>query len=354
MLRFSLIKKLSLLFSGLILLAGLFAVYAYRHIRQPIEHNKAGAYINIPKGSSTQEVLAKLNSEGVLKDSLITHLYIKLNRLGPKLKAGDYRFPSPITPLQVLESLQTGQQRNIRLTILEGWTRWDIANAISKLPEIKNNLSSQDILALMNDTGKINKLDPLAANLEGFLYPDTYFLPFEASPKSIINTLTDKSVNYWTEEKISEARRLNLSVRQIITIASLIETEAKLAEERPLIASVIYNRLKINMPLGIDSAVIYASKLAGKWKNDGKVYKSDLERQSPYNTRINKGLPPGPIASPSAGSLNAALKPAFTSHLYYVRDPDRNDGKHDFYDNETDFYKGVQKLRDWEQRRQNQ
>jgi UPF0755 protein len=105
------------------------------------------------------------------------------------------------------------------------------------------------------------------------------------------------------------------------------------------------------MPLGIDSSIIYASKLAGKWKNDGKVYKSDIDRNSLYNTRLHTGLPPGPIASPSLSSLEAALNPATTDFLYYVREPSRNDGAHNFYNNNTDFERGVQALREWERER---
>ena len=147
------------------------------------------------------------------------------------------------------------------------------------------------------------------------------------------------------------ARAQGKSVREIVTIASLVETEAKLKEERPLIASVIYNRLQRGIPLGIDSTVIYASKLAGKWRNDGKVYQSDLDRASPYNTRRLKGLPPGPIASPHARSLAAALAPTPTDYLYYVREPARDDGAHNFYNNEADFERGVRALRDWERQR---
>jgi UPF0755 protein len=124
-----------------------------------------------------------------------------------------------------------------------------------------------------------------------------------------------------------------------------------LKDERPLVASVIYNRLKIGMPLGIDSTVIYASKLAGKWRNDGKVYQSDLDRVSPYNTRKVRALPPGPIASFGARSLEAALRPAETDYLYYVREPSRDDGAHNFYNNEADFQRGVQALRAWERAR---
>ena len=142
-----------------------------------------------------------------------------------------------------------------------------------------------------------------------------------------------------------------MSTRQIITTASIIETEAKLAEERPIVASVIYNRLKKDIPLAVDSSVIYASKLEGKWRNDGKVYLSDIQRRSPYNTRIYAGLPPGPVASPGESSLKAALYPETTDYLYYVRNPARDNGAHNFYANGADFETGVQALRKWERER---
>ena len=152
----------------------------------------------------------------------------------------------------------------------------------------------------------------------------------------------------WTPERAARARVLGMTPRQIVIIASLIETEAKLKEERPLIASVIYNRLNKHIALGVDSTIIYASKLAGKWRNDGKVYLSDVNRRSPYNTRIFTGLPPGPVGSPGESSIDAALNPAQTDYLYYVREPSRNDGAHNFYSKDADFQKGVQALRDWE------
>ena len=142
-----------------------------------------------------------------------------------------------------------------------------------------------------------------------------------------------------------------MTPRQIAIVASLIETEAKLKDERPLIASVIYNRLKKNIALGVDSTIVYASKLAGKWRNDGKVYLSDVNRRSLYNTRIYIGLPPGPVANPGESSIDAALNPAQTDYLYYVRDPNRNDGAHNFYNNDADFQKGVRALREWERAR---
>ncbi|PYT05439.1 MAG: endolytic transglycosylase MltG, partial [Acidobacteria bacterium] len=246
--------------------------------------------------------------------------------------------------------LQEGGQRLSRLTIIEGWTRWDIAALLVRIPELKLQ-STDEALALMDDTSLIRDIDPDAKNLEGYLFPDTYSFPPEATPKLVIETMVRRFRQVWGELSEKNPATANRPVRHVVTIASLVETEAKLPEERPLVASVIYNRLRLDIPLGVDSTVIYASKLAGKWKNNGKVYQSDIERDSPYNTRRVRGLPPGPISSPGAHSLEAALNPAETDYLYYVRDPSRNDGAHNFYNNESDFQRGVQLLRDWERSR---
>jgi UPF0755 protein len=327
-----------------------FALWTYRELRTPVQHDKAEQYIEIPRGSSPTEIINKLVSEGVLRRGWPLLAYIKLRGAGARLKAGTYRFPSPISPLGVLRKLLEGEERLNRFTVIEGWTRWDIAAALARIPEL--NLQSPDeALALMNDTTAIRDLDPQANNLEGYLYPDTYNFPPNTTAAEVIAMMVKRFRREWKPEWSASARAMNMTVREVVTIASLIETEAKLKDERPLISSVIHNRLEKKMALGIDSSVIYASKLAGKWKNDGKVYKSDIERRSPYNTRLHTGLPPGPIASPAARSLEAALNPTATDYLYYVRDPARNDGAHNFYNSEADFQRGVQALRNWERER---
>lgn len=344
-------KRAALLFILLLCLAAGAALYwSYSELHAPLAHNKAGQYIEIQRGSTPTEIVNKLSSEGIIRHGWPLLVYIKLTGAASRLKAGEYRFPSPISPIAVLKKLEEGEQRLSRFTIIEGWTRWDVANAMARLPELK--LDNQEAaLTLMNDVSDIRDLDPLADNLEGYLYPDTYNFPPDTTALDMLSAMVKRFHQMWKPEWTQRARALNMSPRQIVTIASLIETEAKLKEERPVVASVIYNRLQKRMALGIDSSIIYASKLAGKWKNDGKVYKSDLDRQSPYNTRLNAGLPPGPIASPSQSALEAALNPAATSFLYYVRNPDRNDGAHNFYDNPADFERGVQALRNWERER---
>lgn len=334
----------------LFLTGAAFAFWGYRQIQTPIAHNSAGGYVVIPRGSSPNRIINELTSRNIINNELPLLIYLKLTGDGARLKAGEYRFKSPISPLDVIAKLKEGEQRLSRFTVIEGWTRWDIAEAMARIPELQ--LKDRDAaLALMNNVNLIRDVDPDAENLEGYLYPDTYSFPPTTTAKEMIALMVARFKGEWTPARAAKARERNMTARQIMTIASLIETEAKLADERPLVASVIYNRLRLNMALGIDSSIIYASKLAGKWRGDGKVYQSDLDRESPYNTRKVTGLPPAPIAASSRTAIDAALNPASTDYLYYVRDPARDDGAHNFYASETDFGRGVQALRDWERQR---
>jgi peptidoglycan lytic transglycosylase G len=331
------------------LVAGICALWCYRELHSTLAHAKANDYIEIPRGSSPDAIADRLVKEGVLRQKWPLLLYVKLTGSAKLLKAGDYRFPSPISPLGVLAKLEEGEQRLSRFAVIEGWTRWDIADSLAHVDEV--HLDSNAALALMDDTSAIRDLDPLAKNLEGYLFPATYSFPVDTKGPAVIAGMAKRFRQEWTPERAERARLLNLTPRQIVTIASLIESEAKLKEERPLIASVIYNRLKKGTALGIDSTIVYASKLAGKWRDDGRVYKSDVDRRSPYNTRIYAGLPPGPVGSPGESSIDAALNPAQSDYLFYVRDPARNDGAHNFYNNSADFERGVQALRAWERTR---
>ncbi len=337
--RFALVSVIILL-TILAVIAG----WGYRSLHRAKAHDAAGEYITVPRGTPPAQVIRRLAGRGIIADELPVLAYLRLTGAGTRLKAGEYRFPSPITPLDVLNRLEEGQQRLNRFTVIEGWTRWDIAEAMTRLPSL--NLQTQEqALKLMDNVDLISDLDPLATNLEGYLYPDTYSFPPDTTPQQIIEIMVRRFRDVWQEHAASSAGR---TPREAVTVASLIETEAKIPGERPLVASVIYNRLQRGMSLGIDSSVIYASKLAGKWRDDGKVYRSDLDRESPYNMRRVAGLPPGPIASPSESSIVAALRPASTDFLYYVRDPARDDGTHNFYNNEAGFFQGVQALRQWE------
>jgi peptidoglycan lytic transglycosylase G len=334
---------------GVLAVAG-FGSWAYSDLHKPIAHAKTGQYIDIPKGSSPGSIVRRLAAEGIISHEWPLKLYLKATGAGSTLKAGEYDFPSPISPLGALAKLQQGQRRLNRLTIIEGWTRWDIARAMAQVPEFGLTSDAQ-ALELMNNVSLISDLDPEAKNLEGYLFPDTYEFSPETTPAELVEMMVKRFRDVWKPDWTDRARSLAFSPRQIVTTASIIETEAKLAEERPIVASVIYNRLKKDIPLAVDSSVIYASKLEGKWRYDGKVYRSDIERRSPYNTRLYAGLPPGPVASPGESSLKAALNPVTSDYLYYVRNPDRDDGAHNFYSNGAEFETGVQALRRWERER---
>jgi len=340
---------LLLVLVAVLAVAGLGA-WTYSNLHKPIAHGKTGQYIDIPKGSSPGSIVRRLAAEGIISHEWPLKLYLKATGKGATLKAGEYDFPSPITPLGVLAKLQQGQRRLNRLTIIEGWTRWDIARAMAQVPEF-GLASDAQALELMNNVSLISDLDPEAKNLEGYLFPDTYEFSPETTPAELVEMMVKRFRDVWKPDWTDRAHSLSFSARQIVTTASIIETEAKLAEERPIVASVIYNRLKKDIPLAVDSSVIYASKLEGKWRYDGKVYRSDIERRSPYNTRLYAGLPPGPVASPGESSLKAALNPATSDYLYYVRNPDRDDGAHNFYSNGAEFETGVQALRKWERER---
>lgn len=307
-------------------------------------------YVDIPLGMTTDEAIARLKEMGVIKQTLPLKLYIKWRASRQAIRAGRYRLDSPISPLGALAVLEKGEPEFNKLTVIEGWTRWDVAQALTRLPALKLT-SPASALALIGDTSAIKDLDPRADSLEGYLYPDTYFVVPGTGGSELIGQMVRRFRAIWQEKLSQSARARRMPVREVVTVASIVETEAKLKGERPLVASVIYNRLARGMPLAMDSTVVYASKLAGKWRNDGKVYQSDLDLPSPYNTRKYAGLPPGPVGNPGFASLWAALNPAKSEYLYYVRNPERDDGQHHFYRDEKSFALGVKALRDWEKRR---
>src|SRR5258706_76149 len=222
----------------LVIAPGAFALWLYREMRIPVSHTKSNDYIEIPRRSTPEGIVNKLVSDGVLRRRWPLLLYIKLTGSAKLLKAGEYRFPSPITPLGVLQKLEEGEQRLSRFTVIEGWTRWDIAESMTHVPEL--SLADKDeTVKLMDDTSGIRDLDPNAKDLEGYLFPATYSYPPDTKAAAVIAGMVKRFRQEWTPERAERARVLGMSPRQIVIIASLIESEAKLKEDRPLVASVI-------------------------------------------------------------------------------------------------------------------
>lgn len=341
-------KFLKLIFAAVILAVialGLVSSWIQRSLSTPVQHAKANERVVIEKGSTPAQIISKLASEGIIDGELPLRLYLRTVGDGSKMQAGEYQFKSPITPLEVLKELETGEVQTTRLTIPEGFTRFDIAKRIaSNFPQTPP-MDEKQVLALMDDTSLIADISPTAKNLEGYMYPSTYNIPKGATAAEIIKITVDQFRRFWKPEWSQKAKALGRTPHEIVTIASLIETETGVERERPIVAGIINNRLAKNIPLGIDQTNVYIAKMLGRW--DGTINKSDLDVDSPYNTRTKTGIPPGPISSVTESSILAALNPEPNDYLFYVRNVDLNDGSHWFYASAAEFEKGKAKYQQW-------
>ena len=340
-----LLKILLILLALGLLVAGGLTFWMSRALNRSIAHTKGEEYIKIEKGTAPRDVIAQLASQGIIVSETPVFLYFRLFGDPSKLQAGDYQFKSPISALEVLKELEKGETLTTRLTIPEGFTRFDIAKRIAERFPQEPPADDKAILALMDDTSLIRDIAPEARNLEGYMYPSTYAFPKQTDAKVIIKALVDQFKRSWKPEWTGAARARSMSVHEVVTKASLIETETPVETERPIVAGVINNRLSMGIPLGIDQTNVYIAKMLGRW--DGTIHKSDLEVDSPYNTRIKSGLPPGPISSVTASSINAALNPDANNYIFYVLNVDANDGSHWFYASAAEFEKGKAKYQQW-------
>lgn len=328
-----------------VLAVGAGSYWVFRNVTDAHVHDKAAQYIKIEKGSTPREIIAKLSSEGIISGETPTLIYLRLFGDGSKLQAGEYQFASPISAVQVLKVLEKGEDRTIKLTIPEGFTRFDIAKRIAEKFPQDPPVDDKAILTIMDDITLIRDISPTAKNLEGYMYPTTYNLPRDAKPIDIVKRMVDEFRKFWKPEWTQQAQSIGRTPHEIVTIASLIETETGVDAERPIVAGIINNRLAKKIPLGIDQTNVYIAKMMGRW--DGTINKSDLEVDSPYNTRIKTGIPPGPISSVTESSIKAALNPTPNNYIFYVRNVDLNDGSHWFYSSAAEFEKGKAKYQQW-------
>ena len=333
---------------GLILIALAIAGFFYwvtRTVNSPNTHTKANEYIRIERGSSPAKIVTQLAASDIIGNEMAENVYLRTLGDATKLQAGEFQFPSPISAVEGFKLLEKGEERTVRITIPEGFTRFDIAKRLAERLPQNPPIDDQAILKLMDDTSLIRDLAPTAANLEGYMYPTTYNVARDTTPADAIRMMVNQFRRFWTAEWQDAARRMGRTPHEIVTIASLIETETGVESERPTVAGIINNRLKRNIPLGIDQTNVYIAKMLGRW--DGTINKSDLEVDSPYNSRIKTGLPPGPISSVTESSVRAALGPQQNDFLFYVRNVDLNDGSHWFYASAAEFEKGKAKYQEW-------
>jgi len=262
-------------------------------------------FVTIAPGSSATAIARKLEGAGIVRTRYAFDL-IRAWRHS-KLQAGTYRFDHPMPVLEVYGHIARGDVYTKTLTVPEGANIFDIAARV----EQAGLAPRQDFLAVaVKQTGLIADLDPKAASLEGYLFPDTYRFPPSATAAQIAAAMVRRFRQVVAQVGLTE------NMHRVVTIASLVERETAVDSERPLVASVFENRLEKKMALNTDPSLIYGLELVGRWR--GTIYASDLARDTPYNTYLHAGLPPGPIANPGMASLRAALNPAKTTYLYFV------------------------------------
>ncbi len=306
-------------FSLSALLLGLFTTF---WITIHIPARPRESHITLSKGMTLRQIARTLREKGIVRQEWAFIVLAHLMGKSRQLQAGDYLFEKELTPAQVLDLLAKGVVVLYKVQIIEGWTLNQIGHYLSTLPFIQDPGFVPEFLRLAHDRDFIDSLELHAPSLEGYLLPDTYSFSLGSRPKEYLETFVGAFKNYY-QELLKETETLPVfSEHETSTLASLIEKETGRDEERGLIASVFYNRLKKKMPLASDPTVIYGLK-----NFSGNLTKQDLARSHPYNTYLHTGLPPGPICNPGRASLLAALKPTQTDYLYFVS---KNDGTHHF------------------------
>jgi UPF0755 protein len=300
----------------------LFAAWLFREYRRPRTLASAPVIFEVEKGKSLRAIARDLKARGILQGSLLPFLAgYELFHPSQKIKAGEYAFPSPQSAHQVLETLIKGRVYLHPVTVPEGLTGPEVF-------EIVRPLSSEDrdhFLSAFRETGPVSAWDGKAENLEGYLFPETYHFPKGVSARDIIQAMVDQFKAVFDGGMQARGREIGMGMRDVVILASLIEKETSLPEEKRLVSAVFHNRLKLGMKLDCDPTIIYGLKLEGGY--DGRLRTHDLIRDSPYNTYLHAGLPPGPICNPGRESLEAALHPAPENYLYFVS---KNDGSHHF------------------------
>jgi UPF0755 protein len=286
--------------------------------------------ITIQEGESAQEVGDELEDEGVISSGLLFRVLVALEGYEDKLVAGDYEFEKRMPTLEVIERIRRGQTAPLVVTIREGVR----AEEIAEIMEEKNVVSAEDFLEAIKIWYEFSFLytKPYWANLEGYLFPDTYFFNRNMTAEEVVLQILENFDQRLDSELRDEAAVAGLSVHTVLTLASIVEREAQVPEERPIIAGVFLKRLRRGMPLEADPTVQYAlgndpASVAkyGYWKEE--LTQADLEVDSPYNTYRNTGLPRGPICNPGLDSIRAVIRPEETDYLYFVA---RADGSHVF------------------------
>ncbi len=308
----------------LLLVAALGIYFYYNNNLKPVSTVSHEIEIEIPKGYGIKSIATLLEDKGVIRDDLSFLAYCRLNKTGGRFQAGKYVLNSASAVPEIVEKLSLGQAKidTVKFTIPEGYELRLMADRFTELGLMDKDTFYEIIKEEIYDFDFLQEIPDRELKLEGYLFPDTYEVFKNAKPEEIIRKMLGRFNQVYSQEFRNRARELNMTTDQVITLASIIEREAKLDSERKLVSSVFHNRIKKKMMLQSCATVQFVLKE----RKEVLTYK-DLEINSPYNTYKFTGLPPGPIASPGLKSIEAALYPEATDYLYFFA---REDGSHVF------------------------
>ena len=327
-------KRLLLFVILLLVVCAAGATWFYLGVNRPYKgYAEPEQFVEIPPGSGTAAIARRLADAGVVTDVNTFRLALWVTGQGRRLQAGEYRFDHPLSARQVAEKIGRGEVYVHPITFREGLT----IKQMAELYESRGFGPAKDFVEAAKNVALVQAIDPAAKDLEGYLFPDTYALPRRATADQLVARMVASFTKALTPDLMEKATANGQSVRQLVTLASIVEMETGKAEERPMVAAVYANRLKIGMGLQCDPTVIYALERAGRF--NGNLTREDLQFDSPYNTYRYAGLPPGPIAAPGRASLEAAADPASVPYLYFVS---RNDGSHAFASTLDEHNRNVQ------------
>ena len=332
------LRNLLILLGVLVVLGAGLAALVFNQFVQRTEtpfasHDAGKVFVEIEPGDSSQAIAARLVSAGVVRDGRTFRFAVWRSGRERDLQAGEYQFTNPLSPMEVVEKIARGQVYLRTITFPEGLTVAEMADIF----ETRGFGARSQFIEAARRRDLIEGLDPEATTLEGYLFPETYSLPRDATASDFVEAMVAQFRRSFDDDLRREAALQERSVRDVVTLASLIQKETGNQTEHDLVSAVYNNRLRIGMALQCDPTVIYALQIDGLY--DSNLTRENLQYDSPYNTYRYPGLPPGPIAAPGRATLQAALKPADVSYLYFVS---RNDGSHEFANTLREHNRNVQ------------
>jgi UPF0755 protein len=313
-------------------------------VDRPVSNDVSIVIFQVRPGQSAQSIGEELQNRSLIRSSLTFRLAVETRGAENRLAAGDYELSPSFTTAEIVNRLTRGDtRRGTMIAIPEGWRLREVAQKL----ETSQLMNAQDFIGATSLAPPGLSQAPPNADLEGYLFPDSYEVGLKTTPQELVNSMVQEFERNFNTRLREEAGQRGLTVHQAVTLASIIEREAAVASERPLISAVYHNRLKIGMRLQADPTVQYAvananasTPLDALWKRD--LSNADLQLVSPYNTYVSVGLPPGPICNPGLDSLRAAVEPASVDYLYFVA---KGDGSHAFARTEPEHRANVQTYR---------